>query len=378
MQTKRQRLNYVLGTTCRIGLSQWKKNWASLLIIIFGFLSLLLIQSIQSSVKEKIALAAKHISPNQVWINHFGRPLSSQSSHYLFDQLSQFGKPHALYIEHDVTESAQMTLSFVWLYAYSETLDLLHFDHIPKHTPTSMALSTWAMEDIPYLNLNHKSRNYHITSVLSNPNEAFRSFAQSEHFVWVPMNQQLDFQTVLPSHFIITDVPDEFLSASGLEKIKHTLQAVNPISYTWDVKTPMQIIEKKFQPNSEILFFFWCMSIVAMASGGINFFHILMFNIKERRQEIALRIMLGAKAKDLMLQFILEVFTIISFCLILACLICPVICYILIEYFHIPLTITYLPSHLIILCCLGMSLIFSSYPAYLAISTNPKKLFNAS
>ncbi len=378
MLTKQQRLQYVLHTTCRIGLSQWKKNWASLLIIIFGFLALLLIQSIQSSVKERVALAAKHISPNQVWINHFGRSLSAQSSRYLLKSLQQFGTPHALYIEHDVLENAQDTLSFAWLYTYQNTLETLHFAHIPQQIPPSMALSTWDPKVIPYLNLNHKSRNYHITATINNPNEAFRAFSQSESFVWVPMNKELDFSTVLPSHFIISDVSPEFLTPKGLEAIKRSLKTVNPISYTWDVKTPMKIIEDKFKPNAEILFFFWCMSLIAMASGGINFFHILMFNIKERRHEIALRIMLGARAKDLMLQFILEVFTIISFCLILACLICPIICHVLIKYFDIPLTITYLPSYPIILSCIGMSLIFSSYPAYLAISTNPKKLFNPS
>jgi putative ABC transport system permease protein len=146
--------------------------------------------------------------------------------------------------------------------------------------------------------------------------------------------------------------------------------------HSWEITTPMKIILERNQPNQELLFFFWSLSIIAILSGGANFTHTMLGNIQSRQSEIALRIMLGAKAHHLLIQFILESNLVIFICLIWACLLSPVVCWLLIHFGDLPLDIVFFPSPLMLLGIFGMGGLLSIYPAYMAKSTNPKLLFS--
>ena len=351
-----------LITTLRIGYQQWSSHRLALFMISLAFIMLMLIDAISVSAQNHINEAAKHISKNQIWLSHYGRHLSEDQQRQLKQSLSLFGPVCSLSVSYDHLPF-DPSQGIAWIHASSKCMAHLNFKVNSLKASPGYAFSSFSPEQTNHLNLTHDDQSYRILGGLKIYNPAIRNIIHASQIIWVPHSSDDHHEA---THYIISNTHE------NIDTVRRSIK--DP--YSWEITTPMKIIIERNQPNQELLFFFWSLSIIAILSGGANFTHTMLGNIQSRQPEIALRIMLGAKAHHLLLQFILESNLVILICLIWACMLSPLVCWVLIHFGDLPLDIVFFPSPLMLLGIFGIGSLLSIYPAYMAKSTNPKLLFS--
>lgn len=348
--------------TLRIGYQQWSSHRLALFMISLAFMMLMLVDSIYVSAQNHIHEATKHVSKNQIWLSYYGSHLPDEKLRKIHQSLGLFGKVCSLYVSYDHLpfEHAQ---GIAWVYASKPCMSSLSFQVNQIKTSPNYAFSSFTPNQTHQMDLTHEQKTHRILGGLQVYHPALRNMIHASKLIWVPRSDKVLNQA---THFIINQTQASIASVRG---------AMND-AHSWEITTPMKIMIDRYQPNQELLFFFWSLSIIALLSGGANFTHTMLNNIQSRQPEIALRIMLGAKAHHLLLQFILESNLAICMCLIGACALSPIVCWALIYFGHLPLDIIFFPSTAMLLAIFVTSGLLSIYPAYMAKSTNPKILFS--
>ncbi|MBM4211804.1 MAG: ABC transporter permease [Gammaproteobacteria bacterium] len=352
-----------LQVSLRIGYQQWSAHRLALFMISLAFIMLILIDAITVSAERHIQEAAKHISKDQIWLSFYGRDFSDEHSRQIHQSLSTLGRvcPISVNYDHLPFDSSQ---GVAWIYASSSCMLTLNFPLQNLNTSFGYAFSTFSPDQINHLNLRHQNQSYNVLGGLEVRNPALRNFIHATHIIWVPL---LNTKSLKPTHFILDH------TQASIDEIRATLKN----AHNWEVTSPMKIITEHNQPNQDLLFFFWSLTIIAILSGAANFTHIMLSNIQSRQPEIALRIMLGAKAHHLLLQFIIESNLVIFICLAWSCLLSPIACAALIHLTNLQLDIMFFPSLRMLIAIFSIGSLLSLYPAYMAKSTNPKLLFSS-
>lgn len=111
-----------------------------------------------------------------------------------------------------------------------------------------------------------------------------------------------------------------------------------------------------------------CISLVV---GGIVVMNIMLVTVTERGPEIGLRKAIGARRRDIMLQFLIESSLLASMGGMLGLLLAYVIAIIIRATTPIPMAMTVFYAALAILTSGGIGLIAGSYPAYRAAKLDP-------
>jgi putative ABC transport system permease protein len=102
------------------------------------------------------------------------------------------------------------------------------------------------------------------------------------------------------------------LTVSDIEKVRSTGEVVRDLlqryhtKKDWEVSVPLDRLE---QAEHERARFTWLLAIIASISllvGGIGIMNIMLATVTERTREIGIRRALGAKRKDIIMQFLIE------------------------------------------------------------------------
>lgn len=89
------------------------------------------------------------------------------------------------------------------------------------------------------------------------------------------------------------------------DQLQHILHSFRP-DIDINVQLPETLIDGMDQQSRLFGWLLICMGCIGLLTGGVGIMNVMLMNIIERRKEIGIRLAIGARTKDIALQFLLE------------------------------------------------------------------------
>jgi len=171
---------------------------------------------------------------------------------------------------------------------------------------------------------------------------------------------------------------DIFLvKVDDIEHIDHTSKRI--ISYLekshdekdWGVKVPLELLEQQEKTQNIFTVVMGSIAGISLIVGGIGIMNIMLANVYERRKEIGTRRALGAKKKDILLQFLIETVFLTSQGGLIGIILGVLLSKMVTFYADWPVVFTPWSILLSILISGVVGIVFGTYPAWKAAQQNP-------
>ncbi len=174
---------------------------------------------------------------------------------------------------------------------------------------------------------------------------------------------------------IMVQVEDSELMKEAEEQISDLLRQRHHIQSNLDndftVKNPMEITSRAGESANVMTLLLGAIASISLIVGGIGIMNIMLVSVTERTREIGIRIAVGAKGKDILLQFLIEslILSLIGGVLGIAIGICGT--YILSSFTQWPTVISIRTILLSFLFAGSVGVFFGFYPARKASLLDP-------
>lgn len=103
------------------------------------------------------------------------------------------------------------------------------------------------------------------------------------------------------------DVDDSIKDMTELLRQRHRIQPGQPDDFF--VRNLSQILEARADSSRVMTLLLAAVASISLIVGGIGIMNIMLVSVTERTREIGLRMAIGAKGKDILLQFLIEAVT---------------------------------------------------------------------
>jgi ABC-type antimicrobial peptide transport system permease subunit len=113
------------------------------------------------------------------------------------------------------------------------------------------------------------------------------------------------------------DLDDIYVSANSLEEIpeaidqmtqllrsRHRLRADQPDDF--GIRNWIEVSKALGSTTTRMTGFLLCVALISLVVGGVGIMNIMLVSVTERTHEIGLRMAVGARARDILRQFLLE------------------------------------------------------------------------
>jgi putative ABC transport system permease protein len=135
-----------------------------------------------------------------------------------------------------------------------------------------------------------------------------------DDFVMVPITTLLDRLTgqawvgqILVSASTPEDVPGVIDATERLLRLRHHLTAVQPDDFS--VRNIADIQQVRLATSQTQALLLAGIAVVSLVVGGIGIMNIMLVSVTERTREIGLRMAVGARGHDILMQFLVEALT---------------------------------------------------------------------
>jgi putative ABC transport system permease protein len=135
-----------------------------------------------------------------------------------------------------------------------------------------------------------------------------------DDFVMVPITTLLDRLTgqayvgqILVSAATPEDVPGVIDATERLLRLRHHLTAVQPDDFS--VRNIADIQQVRLATSQTQALLLAGIAVVSLVVGGIGIMNIMLVSVTERTREIGLRMAVGARGHDILMQFLVEALT---------------------------------------------------------------------
>jgi ABC-type antimicrobial peptide transport system permease subunit len=225
-----------------------------------------------------------------------------------------------------------------------------------------------------------KGRKFRIIGVL--PPTGQKAFMQVDTIVIIPYTTALTYLSG-NNHFneIIVVVSDPSLVPQTKKDIEYTLRDVRNFNEgdenDFVIRTPSALMKQIDTILLSLTLFLTGVVAIALIVGGIGIMNSMLVSVTERTKEIGLRKAVGAKDKDILLQFLLEAVGITFLGGVIGIFFGIIFSYgigfLILEYTTLSWNVIIpLPATLYaLLSSVGIGLIFGAYPAYSAAQKTP-------
>jgi putative ABC transport system permease protein len=163
----------------------------------------------------------------------------------------------------------------------------------------------------------------------------------------------------------------EYVKKSILDLIQRKYSLTNDQLQDYRISTSKELLQMAKQVSGYLTFAFAVVAAISLIVGGIGIMNIMLASVSERTREIGIRMAIGAKNRDILLQFLIEAFIISSFGGI-AGIVFGMVAYFLFSFFSHQPFIFSLPSILAsFLFAALVGIVFGYLPAKKASDLNP-------
>ena len=112
-------------------------------------------------------------------------------------------------------------------------------------------------------------------------------------------------------------------------------------------------------------------SSIALLAAGIGIMNIMLVSVTERTREIGIRRAIGAKKRNIMVQFIMEAVVLCEVGGVIGVALGVIGGNVAGHYMHLPVVIPYDWAAIGLVICSFVGIIFGTYPAYKAANLDP-------
>ncbi|MGH2494396.1 MAG: ABC transporter permease [Ktedonobacteraceae bacterium] len=200
--------------------------------------------------------------------------------------------------------------------------------------------------------------------------------ANADDIVYVPFStaqQRLSGNKFVNSIVLIADTSNDVNSvqsaAQALLEQRHNIS--NPTLDDFTIQNTSQVLSTVQGTAQSLSILLVGVAAVSLIVGGIGIMNIMLVSVTERTREIGIRIAIGARQRDVLMQFLIEAFFLSALGGLIGLIIGPIVAYVIASVNKFPFQI----DPLSILIAFGVSalvgIIFGFYPAQRAARLDP-------
>lgn len=163
----------------------------------------------------------------------------------------------------------------------------------------------------------------------------------------------------------------EYVKKSILDMIQRKYSLTDDQLLDYRISTSKELLQMAKQVSGYLTFAFAVVAAISLIVGGIGIMNIMLASVSERTREIGIRMAIGAKNRDILLQFLIEAFIISSFGGISG-IVFGMIAYFLFSFFsHQPFVFSPVSIIVSFLFAAFVGIFFGYFPAKKASNLNP-------
>ncbi|MGE4283168.1 MAG: ABC transporter permease [Clostridia bacterium] len=225
------------------------------------------------------------------------------------------------------------------------------------------------------LKLTAKKNTYNMTviGILKSSNEVFEELfgEQIPAFIYMPVTTiQNIYNMVSVDQISITVNKDENIDEIGVKVIKF-LERTHHNENKYYAESMMKQKEQVNKITTILTFIIGAIAAVSLVVGGIGIMNIMLVTVKERTREIGIRKALGAKKKDILVQFMIEAVNMTIVGGILGIIFGLLVSWTICSFSGMPFNISIYTILLAMFFSAFIGLVFGVYPAKKAAGLEP-------
>ena len=176
-------------------------------------------------------------------------------------------------------------------------------------------------------------------------------------------------------HLIMASVKDKIPLEEASLQIEHLLREKRHIKSgdenDFSIRSMTALLDTIAKITSMLTVMLGSIAAISLVVGGIGIMNIMLVSVTERTREIGIRMAVGAMAKDILVQFLIESVVLSSLGGIVGIIIGILITYIASSVFHIPLIVDPAIIFISLIFSMVIGIVFGITPARKAANMNP-------
>jgi putative ABC transport system permease protein len=197
--------------------------------------------------------------------------------------------------------------------------------------------------------------------------------------IFVPLTtaQRRLFGTALPGvvKYILVSATDSETLKQAEEEIDRLLaqrhKSKRFLDKDYSVRNITEVMEARAATVRTVSWLLWIIASVSLFVGGIGIMNIMLVSVKERTREIGLRIAVGARSRDILLQFLSEAVVLSLVGGLLGIGLGTLTAYLLAYFMGWPIVTSLLVGLAALVISGGVGVFFGYFPAHQAARLNP-------
>jgi len=229
-------------------------------------------------------------------------------------------------------------------------------------------------EEIKVYNYYEASMRLKIVGVIDVENEIFGQMVQNENppiKVYMPITLMEDFYQTDQIGELEVSVKEGYSIEKVGQKIIRMLDFLHGTEKAYDITSVADVQESVSSVLSVISSILLVIAVITLVVGGIGIINILLVSVTERIREIGLRKAIGAKKRDIILQFLTESIMMTGFSGLIGILLGVLTGAIISSVIKIPPVVDFKSIFFAFMGSVLLGLIFGVYPAKKAADLDP-------
>lgn len=217
------------------------------------------------------------------------------------------------------------------------------------------------------------SINYLVIGVLEKKGSLFD--AGSDNMILVPLTTAMNYYGHRRSMNFLIEAHDRKAYEDTIEQVRGALRSIRRLKPTdaddFEIESNDSLIQQFQSVTFSIRIGITVVSSIALVAAGIGIMNIMLVSVTERTREIGVRRAIGAKKRNIMIQFIMEAVVLCQMGGIAGVILGVLGGNIAAKFLSVPMTVPVDWVVIGLVICSAVGIIFGSYPAWKAANLDP-------